>query len=184
VNQFAALKRVTIDPGNKYVGASLWDGSKFLYSTEMSPTDLIPWLKRLWGGTGPDEIICEEFVLYGDNRQKAQTGSKMDTPRLIGMIQMYCDERKIPLKMQGAAVRKVAEATPWCRTHIDLYGKPRSRHAWDAVLHGLYYLHLANRPPRKERQPKPKPKTFHKSSSQRGKASNRISSTKRGKESK
>lgn len=50
-------------------------------------------------------ICCEDFLLYAD-KASAQTGSTMETPRLLGALEYCCYVRNIPFVTQSAGRTK------------------------------------------------------------------------------
>lgn len=131
---------IAIDPGDVHVGACTFEHDVFKTALEYRPED-IPTLLR---STSFDTIILESFVVY-PGKSRVQTFSKMETPQLIGIIKSEAKSLSIPLVLQQASLRKVAERSPWVKAHIQTYGKPSSRHAWDAILHAYYYRYFSKK---------------------------------------
>jgi hypothetical protein len=78
-----------------------------------------------------DEIILEEFVLYPEEYQN-QVWSDMKTSQLIGALKLVAYWFRIPVVMQGAAIKTPTRHQ--CRARgIRLAGP--SIHARDAELH-------------------------------------------------
>lgn len=52
---------------------------------------------------GPENItiVIEDYLLYA-SKASTQINSRLETPKLIGVIQMYCHQKKIPLHFQTA----------------------------------------------------------------------------------
>lgn len=101
-------------------------------------------------------VVCEDFILYPDKAQ-AQSYSKMETSRLIGIIQMNCYLSSIPLEFQRAVEIK----TRWREDILIKEGYMRSRgkgiflrrgnewlktnkHILDAYRHALHYTTFKN----------------------------------------
>ena len=49
----------------------------------------------------PDTIVLEDFLLYA-HKSNNQINSRFETPKLIGLIEMYAWENKIPIHLQRA----------------------------------------------------------------------------------
>lgn len=109
-------------------------------------------------------VVCEDFVLYPD-RAGAQSYSKMETSRLIGIIQMRCYNNKTPLEFQKAAEIKKR----WAESVLMRYGylKKRDRgyyirrgdewlrtnkHILDAYRHAIHYTTFKNYQPKKHKK--------------------------------
>lgn len=80
-------------------------------------------------------IVIEDFVVFRRKAQ-AQTGSRHKTVQIIGALKSYALRHNIPVVMQGADIKKIAEK--WSQI------KPPADHAQshqiDAFNHGFYYL--------------------------------------------
>lgn len=100
-------------------------------------------------------IVIEDFTL-DPRRAMQQSHSKMETPKLIGILQLYCKQRSIPYKMQ----RAVEVKNRWA-DHILEYKKyiikknrmhylpdetkPMSRHCKDAIRHAVHFATFYNK---------------------------------------
>lgn len=136
---------VTIDPGEKHVGLSLWRGRDYVCAYEKRPNEIKDFLKR----TDPLIVIVEAFQLQPD-KAKALSHKPMRTSELIGEIKSVAQDIGATVIEQQPANKDVAEKSPWARQHREVYGKPQSRHAWDAVLHGIYYWFFVIAPKEKK----------------------------------
>jgi hypothetical protein len=87
-----------------------------------------------------EELIIEEFVLY-TREYSNQTWSDLPTVQLIGALKHIAHMFRIPVVMQGAAIKTPTRAQVK-RRKIILRGS--SIHARDAELH-LYYRILRRR---------------------------------------
>jgi len=47
-------------------------------------------------------LVCEDYLLYA-NKLQDQINSRMETPKLIGCIQLYCYQHNFPYYMQTAS---------------------------------------------------------------------------------
>lgn len=100
-------------------------------------------------------IIIEDFTL-DPKRALQQSHSRMETPKLIGILQLYCTQNNIPYKMQRASEVK----TRWAdhilefkkyiikknrMYYIPFTNKPMSRHCKDAIRHAVHYRTFYNK---------------------------------------
>ena len=104
----------------------------------------------------PDIVIVMEDFTLDPRRAMQQSHSKMETPKLIGIIQLYCQQNNIKYAMQ----RAVDVKTRWA-DHILEYKKyifkknrmyyiaesttPMSRHCKDAIRHAVHYATFYNK---------------------------------------
>ncbi len=100
-------------------------------------------------------VIIEDFTL-DPRRAMQQSHSKMETPKLIGILQLYCKQNNIPYKMQ----RAVEVKSRWA-DHILEFKKyiikknrmyylpdgihPISRHCKDAIRHAVHFATFYNK---------------------------------------
>jgi hypothetical protein len=99
-------------------------------------------------------IIIENFTL-DPRRAMQQSHSKMETPKLIGILQLFCRENNIPYKMQ----RPVEVKNRWADKILEFKGyivkrkhmyytathnKPISRHCKDAIRHAVHFATFYN----------------------------------------
>ena len=100
-------------------------------------------------------VIIEDFTL-DPRRAMQQSHSKMETPKLIGILQLYCQQNDIPYKMQ----RAVEVKNRWADHILEFKGyviklnrmhyvpgerKPMSRHCKDAIRHAVHYATFYNK---------------------------------------
>lgn len=99
-------------------------------------------------------IVVEEFTL-NPKRALQQSHSKMETSKLIGVIQLTCAEQNWPLKMQLPVEAK----NRWPDTilehrhlikkankgHILANGQVISRHEKDAIRHAVHFYSFYNK---------------------------------------
>lgn len=128
------LKRLAIDPGDVHVGWARCLDSGLIRSGEWSPTETCDRVIVLMTENKVEELIIEEYVLYPDEYQ-AQTWSDLKTPQLIGALRHISHMFRIPVVMQGAAVKTPTRAQMKRR---GFRHTGTSIHARDAELH-LYY---------------------------------------------
>lgn len=100
-------------------------------------------------------VVIEDFAL-DPRRAMQQSHSKMETPKLIGILQLYCQQNNIPYKMQ----RPVEVKTRWAddileyKKYIEkknrMYylpnaSRPMSRHCKDAIRHAVHFATFYNK---------------------------------------
>ena len=99
-------------------------------------------------------VIIEDFTL-DPRRAMQQSHSKMETPKLIGILQLYCKQNNIPYKMQRAVEVKnrwadhILEFKKYIIKKNRMYytpstSKPISRHCKDAIRHAVHYATFYN----------------------------------------
>jgi hypothetical protein len=102
--------------------------------------------KELIEKTFPDICVIETYKLFG-HKAKEQSGSSLETPQLIGYLEMVCYELKIPIVYQDPSTKArhaddilvtlgVIEKKS---TKYYYKGELTSMHMRDALRHGLYY---------------------------------------------
>lgn len=96
----------------------------------------------------PDKIVMEDYLLYA-HKAAQQIGSKMETPKLIGIIEQECFKLNIGIVMQKAADVKqrwnddiliwkgilTKKGTRYYANDINI-----SRHIKDSIRHGIHYI--------------------------------------------
>lgn len=85
----------------------------------------------------PDTIVAEEYRIYA-HKAAEHIGSTIPTLRLIGAIELLCDQRAIPLLFQSAQLAKGFMTDEKLREWS--YFPKTQRHAADAVRHGCYAI--------------------------------------------
>ena len=99
-------------------------------------------------------VIIEDFTL-DPRRAMQQSHSKMETPKIIGILQLYCQQHNIPYKMQRAVEVKnrwadhILEYKNYIikkkRMHYLPEGtQPISRHCKDAIRHAVHFATFYN----------------------------------------
>ena len=95
-------------------------------------------------------IVIEDYLLYA-NKATDQINSRMETPRLLGLLQHYCWKNALPLTMQNA----VEVMSRWANEILIhkgylLYEKrkyyirgdqnvPCNRHVIDSIRHAVHF---------------------------------------------
>jgi hypothetical protein len=85
----------------------------------------------------PTEVVMEDYRVYA-NKIQQHANSSLETPRLIGMIETLCFQRKVPFHKQPAGTTKQFCTDEKLKTWgMYLRGQ---QHARDAVRHAAYYI--------------------------------------------
>lgn len=95
----------------------------------------------------PDIIVIESYRLFG-HKAKEQTGSSLETPQLIGYMEMVAYEFKIPVVFQDPSTKSrhtddilIKSGVIEKRGNKYFYkGELTNLHKRDALRHALYYL--------------------------------------------
>ena len=99
-------------------------------------------------------LVIEDFTL-DPRRAMQQSHSKMETPKLIGILQLFCQQKGIPYKMQRAVEVKnrwadhILEYKNYIIRKNKMYyttgsNKPISRHCKDAIRHAVHFATFYN----------------------------------------
>jgi hypothetical protein len=96
--------------------------------------------------TLPDVCVVESYRLFG-HKSKQQIGSSLETPQLIGYIEMVCFELGIPVVYQDPSTKQRHSDEVLLKVGIiekkggKLYykGELTSLHMRDALRHAMYY---------------------------------------------
>lgn len=142
---------VSIDPGDVHCGVAVWYeheiGWACVWAGELTPAGMQDWLIRMIHVERIRTLVVESFALYGD-KALAQTGSKMETPQMIGYIRGLVDffaeihGIEVELVFQTPADKKPAFKIAKGRGYTlqaDRMKVPDD-HAKDAEIHG--YRHI------------------------------------------
>ena len=97
-------------------------------------------------GTNPEVVVIESYRLFG-HKSKQQIGSSLETPMLIGYLQMICYELKIPVVLQDPSTKTRHTDDVLVKTGIlekrgNKYfykGELTNLHKRDALRHNLYF---------------------------------------------
>jgi len=105
---------------------------------------------------GPDiTIVCEDYILYA-NKANSQINSRMETPKLIAILQNFAYMLNIPFKLQlaGLVAKRWADEILEHKGYIEKYGKRSyvlnhedykhnlSQHERDAIRHAVHYSYF------------------------------------------
>ena len=101
-------------------------------------------------------VVIEDYILYAE-KMDSQINSRMETPKLIGIIQHYCWLNGIPYFMQLASEvknrwnneileHKQIIYTRNNRRYVDANcKKPINRHCIDSIRHAIHYNTFRNK---------------------------------------
>lgn len=86
-------------------------------------------------------VVVEEYFLYASKAQD-QINSRMETCRLLGLIQWHCYKKNYPIFFQRASEVKNRWGDDLLRKRLEL---PKvNRHEMDAVRHAMHYYTFRN----------------------------------------
>lgn len=100
-------------------------------------------------------IVMEDYMLYA-NKAKDQINSRMETPKLIGILQLHCYSNNIPYAMQTASeVKKrwtniILHYKGYIKEYKRGYVIPGTkekidRHCLDSIRHAVHYAIFKNK---------------------------------------
>lgn len=100
-------------------------------------------------------IVMEDYMLYA-SKAKDQINSKMETPKLIGILQLHCYSNNIPYVMQTASeVKKrwtnvILHYKGYIKEYKRGYVIPGTkekidRHCLDSIRHAVHYATFKNK---------------------------------------
>jgi len=106
------------------------EGGDTTHSWETDPDGAIRWLEQHLPRY--TQVVCEDFRLYAD-KVRAQGYSRLETVKLIGVIEYLCRKAEIPCELQPASIQGPTRAILKARGVT----KPKGcgPHAWSARLH-------------------------------------------------
>lgn len=97
---------------------------------------------------GADYVVIEDFLLYEES-SKSQINSRFETPKLIGILELYCNSNNIEYSLQRAVdVKKrwtdeILVYNNYIQKQNDRYfacGVLVSGHIRDAIRHGIHFV--------------------------------------------
>lgn len=102
--------------------------------------------KELIEVVSPEMVVIESYRLFG-HKSKEQTGSSLETPQLIGFMEMVCWEMKIPVYYQDPSTKTRHKDEVLVETGIvekkgnKFYykGELTNLHKRDALRHAIYF---------------------------------------------
>lgn len=131
-------------------GRRLLDFGEVRASDYASSADYFRAIAALFQKEEELHVVIEDYLLYA-NKAMQQINSRMETPKLIGYLQMVCSDLGIPHKMQMAAQVKKRWADYIMAYHgvitmeqgkplIRALGRITNNHERDAMRHALHYI--------------------------------------------
>lgn len=146
------MRWLTVDPGET-TGYSVWEDEKFI---DAGQEPLWSFAHAVWDGITADlynpetvhiseklhglgRIVVEDFRIYPEEAHKGSLDwDQVRTARLIGALTFMARLHHLEFKLQGANIKKQAEAAG----AKEMYLSPvyPNRHANDAIQHAVYYL--------------------------------------------
>lgn len=124
------VKYLSLDPGHASGWATFDEkGNGLSVGTVHGKTEVYDLLDEI----KPEVVICEDWITKGG---KTFGGDKMVTVRIIGAIELWCDQNLVKLHMQPNTVKGIAYK--WAgmvppKNH-------KLSHETDAYVHGVYFL--------------------------------------------
>ena len=129
---------LSIDPG-KVTGVALYDSYNNVFETwEIAGRyELRRWMDypNAWGSSY-GEIVAEDFII---SQRTIKTTPQKDPLRIIGWLDMVCEENRVPFTLQTAAQAKSFSTDAKLR-HLGWFTSEGEGHANDAARHLLAYL--------------------------------------------
>lgn len=128
---------LSLDPGET-IGWALFVDGEFTDCGQKEAKDLpTQAIEELFNDTQPTVVVAEDYKVYA-HKADAHKWNDLFTPRLLGMIELLCFQKKLPLHTQMAGtVKQFCSAVRLAEWG---FHKPGKRHADDAIKHGTYYL--------------------------------------------
>jgi hypothetical protein len=102
--------------------------------------------RELIENTFPDYLVIESYRLFG-HKSKEQTGSSLETPQLIGYLEMVAYEFNIPVYLQDPSTKSrhsdavLTAVGVFVKKGIRYFykGELTNLHQRDALRHDLYF---------------------------------------------
>lgn len=100
-------------------------------------------------------VVIEDYLLYA-SKAKDQINSRMETPKLIGIVQLFCYGKGIPYWMQNASEvklrweNKILHYKGYIIEYKRGYAIPQTkdkidRHCLDSIRHAVHYANFKNK---------------------------------------
>lgn len=94
----------------------------------------------------PDVVVIEDYKLFG-HKSKQQIGSSLETPQLIGYLEMVCWKHNIPVVYQSPSSKGRHADDVLVKTGVlekrgnkhYFDGKPTNLHQRDSLRHYLFF---------------------------------------------
>ena len=137
---------ISVDPGDKHTGIAVWvleQQTKMwtcAHVAELGLTEAEDFIAAEAEAGTLTRLVVERFQLYSDKAQ-LQTGSEFETSQLIGSLKYIARLHGIPVVLQGASIKKPTQGILRAKKAKSLAKAWQAGgHAFDAELHGFYYL--------------------------------------------
>lgn len=128
---------LALDPGETIGWALFVDGDFAQCGQKEAKETPAQSIQELFDELQPTQIVAEDYKVYA-HKSDAHKWNSLFTPRLLGMIELLCHQRNLPLHLQMAGTVKqfcnAGKLVEWG------FYKPGKRHADDAIKHGTYFL--------------------------------------------
>lgn len=128
---------LAIDPGET-IGWSVFENGELTKEGQIrskdSPAEEV---LKLFRTTQPTQVVCEDYKIYAE-KANVHIGKTLFTPRMIGMIELYCYMNGIPIDYQMAH-----QAKCWVTDDkLKSWGFyiAAHKHSRDSIRHGTYWL--------------------------------------------
>lgn len=145
-------KYLFIDPGET-TGWALFnkDGKTINFGQIKGTEEFSDWLSQL--DPFPDLVVYEEYRLFS-HLAVQQSGSKMVTSQVVGIVKHECRRRKnVPCVAQPSSILPIAEI--YAGWTLKSKGAHSKTNGYAAILHGIYFLQKNRiRPSRLEKEKK------------------------------
>lgn len=122
---------LALDPGKTTGWATFAQDGSGLTMGQVNVMDLI----KMMDNTPARVIITEDYHLFPWKKNE-QVWSRLDTVRLIGMIQYWCFKTNRQLILQDPNIKTIA----YMWAGLKKAGLHKNSHERDAYVHGVYYL--------------------------------------------
>jgi len=122
---------LALDPGKTTGWATFAEDGSGITMGQYNAEQLINFMDE----TTAKIIITEDYRLF-PWKLKEQAWSKLDTVRLIGMIQYWCYKTQRTLILQDPNIKSIG----YMWAGIPKAGAHKNSHERDAYVHGVYYL--------------------------------------------
>jgi hypothetical protein len=126
---------LSVDPGER-IGVGRWsDRGKLLFNGVITIDDFPDYLSLdSWNDEPVHAVVMEDWRLR-QGKQMAQTGSRMLTSQVIGMVRLWAYQHDAVLVLQNSQILRVAAM------HANLkLPKGHIKDATSAYLHGYYFF--------------------------------------------
>lgn len=143
---------LSIDPGEKHVGWAGWwsyDDYRFAGCGQVAADEFMEFLEfQLRYDLIPRTVVIESYGIRPEHA-KHQLHKRQSTVELIALIKRECGDMGVEVVEQSPSIKDTTEKTPYYKNHVKEHGRPRGKHAKDAVLHGIHRMHLSSSGPQR-----------------------------------